>query len=167
MVAEPCAIEGCETTHIFHMTHARNLPSIIAQGGLYSHAAMQAKGLSYVDVTHQHIQGRRLNKPVPVPPNGTLHDYVPFYFAPRSPMLYAIYKGNVVGYQEGQEQVVYLVSTVQKAMNSDVPFVFSDGHAVVQISSFYNSLDKINMVDWETMRGRDWYDTVADPDRKR
>ncbi|WP_353620333.1 DarT ssDNA thymidine ADP-ribosyltransferase family protein [Geobacillus sp. AYS3] len=32
---------------------------------------------------HTRIQDRRLTTLVPLPPYGTLHDYVPFYFAPR------------------------------------------------------------------------------------
>lgn len=164
---EPCALVGCDVTHIYHMTHARNLASIIAEGGLYSHTAMQAKGIGHIDITHQHIQSRRLNKSVPIPPYGVLHDYVPFYFAPRSPMLYAIYKGNVASYQEGQEQVIYLVTTVRAVLDSNIGFVFTDGHAVVQVSAFYNQPGDLNKLDWKVMLGTDWYDTYQDPDRKR
>ena len=46
---------------------------------------------------------------MPCGPGGTIHDYVAFYFAPRAPMLYAIYKGNVADYTEGQTPLVYLV----------------------------------------------------------
>ena len=50
-----------------------------------------------------------------------LADYVPFYFAPRSPMLYAIYKCNVQDYTGSQEEIVYLVSTVEIATGLGLP----------------------------------------------
>ena len=60
---------------------------------------------------------------------GTLADYVPFYFAPRSPMLYTIHGGNVAGYTEGQKPVVHLVSSVDAAVALGKPWCFTDGHA--------------------------------------
>jgi len=47
------------------------------------------------DISMHSVQGHRAVKAVPVPPGGTLHDYVPFYFAPRSPMLRTLEGGNV------------------------------------------------------------------------
>ena len=40
----------------------------------------------------RHIKERRARKIVPIVPGETLADFVPFYFAPRSPMLYAMSK---------------------------------------------------------------------------
>jgi hypothetical protein len=104
---------------------------------------------------------------VPCPPGGNLHDYVPFYFAPRSPMLFSIHHGNVEGYEEGQEPVLHLVSSVQSVLDSGVAFVFTDGHAIMDFSGFYNDLERFDQVDWDIMQTRYWADTEEDTDRRR
>lgn len=76
MVSDPMRVR------IFHFTHIDNLASIIATGlGCDSHACPS------VDVGNHDIKQRRAERKVPVPPGGVVADYVPFYFAPRSPMI--------------------------------------------------------------------------------
>jgi hypothetical protein len=58
-------------------------------------------------------------------------DYVPFYFAPRSPMLYKLHKGGVPNYTNGQDPLVYLVSSAEAVAASGASFVFSGGVARV------------------------------------
>lgn len=70
--------------------------------GLLSYTALRRQRIGYTNIAHQNIQDRRAYRQVPFDPGGVLHDYVPFYFAPRSPMLYTISRGNVVGYEQGQ-----------------------------------------------------------------
>jgi hypothetical protein len=53
--------------------------------------------------------------------SGALHDYVPFYFGFLSPMLLQLKTGRVTGYNEGQEPLVYLKSTVQAVADADTP----------------------------------------------
>lgn len=82
-------------------------------------------------------------------------------------MLYAIHKGSVSRYQSSQEQVIYLVSSVETIVQGNANFVFIDGHAEMQISQFYNLPSDLDKVDWQLMKGRYWHDTTADTDRKR
>jgi hypothetical protein len=51
------------------------------------------KEMGYHNIAYQGAQGKRATKLVARPPMGVIHDYVPFYFAPRSPMLFTIDKG--------------------------------------------------------------------------
>jgi hypothetical protein len=104
---------------------------------------------------------------VPRGPRGVVHDYVPFYFAPRSPMLYAIDRGYVAAYQDGQEPIVHLVSTVQTVAVSGRRFVFTDGHATIAVSGFYEDVADLDQVDWSVMPSTFWNDTASYPDRKR
>jgi hypothetical protein len=156
-------------TPIYHVTHVDNLPGLVASGGLYSHRRLSAGGIRYVDVAHVGVQARRERVQVPCGPGGGLHEYVPFYFAPRSPMLYVAHMGNMPGYRYsgGQEPLVYLVSTAQAVHAAGVGFVFTDGHAVAEVSCFYDDLARLDAVDWDIMRERYWTDTRTDGDRKR
>ena len=154
-------------TKIYHITHVRNLASIIAEGGLFCDGERQRRALEPIGIAHQHIKDRRARRAIPVGPGGTLADYVPFYFAPRSPMLFAIHKGQVVGYQGGEGEVVHLCTTAEDVAAADLSFVFSEGHAEMAISDFFTDLDDLGRVDWQVMRVKYWNDTAEDGDRKR
>lgn len=152
---------------LYHITDFSNLESILRQGGLLSNNLVREKGVDYENIAHTNIQKRRLNKTVPLPPYGNLHDYVPFYFAPKSPMLYAIYKGQVEGYEKGQDQIVYIVSRTDIIHNAGVDYVFTDGHAVMEYTDFFKDLNDLAKIDWNVMESQFWFDTEEDPDRKR
>jgi hypothetical protein len=100
------------------MTHVQNLPSIIRTGCLYCDKqaqAHQARSIAYTN-----LKAKRAAKLVPVPPNGVIADYVPFYFAPRSPMLYAVHTGYV-GTGLVQSEIVYLWQVMQSLYWNDTP----------------------------------------------
>ncbi len=154
-------------TAIYHITHLRNLPNIINDGGLWCDQVVMQRKLAYVSIAHQHIKDRRARKAVPGAPGGKLADYVPFYFAPRSPMLYAINMGNVQDYADGQRPIVHLVSSAEAVQVAGLPFTFTDGHAEMDISRFFTDLHDLDKVDWEMMQAKYWNDTLQDGDRKR
>jgi hypothetical protein len=154
-------------TTIYHITHLRNLPNIIQDGGLWCDRGVMQRKLAYVSIAHQHIKDRRARKTVPGKPGGQLADYVPFYFAPRSPMLYVISQGGVAGYSEGQQPILHLVSSAEAVQAAGLPFTFADGHAEMDISRFFTDLHDLNKIDWAVMQSRQWADTLEDGDRKR
>ena len=94
-------------TPIFHITAIVNLASIASVGALLSKRLVADRGLTAVDIAYGQIQDRRAVRQIPIPPGGTLHDYVPFYFAPRSPMLMTINSGNVPGCDYRQDDIVH------------------------------------------------------------
>jgi hypothetical protein len=99
--------------------------------------------------------------------NGTLADYAPFYFAPRSPMLYAIHRKNVEGVAARQEEIVHLVSSCEAVLDAGLAFTFTDGHAIMEFSEFYDDLRHLDKVDWEIMRERYWNDQDGTGERPR
>ncbi len=153
--------------YIYHITHIDNLASIMQTGGLYSCNKMQQEDGEYHNIAHQNIQDYRVHKTVPCAPGGVLHDYVPFSFAPRSPMLCSLYHNNVAGHTGGQTPIIHFVTDVQKISDAGLEFVFTDGHGRMEISDFYNNLDRLDQIDWEIMKAQYWRDTDVDPDRKR
>lgn len=153
---------------IYHITHINNLSSILRSGGLIAKSKQKLQEISYTDIAHQNIQDRRAITRVPCGVGGRLHDYIPFYFAPRSPMLYSIYRGNVESYAEGQAPVLHLVSEAELVEASEIPFVFTDDHAIMTYSDFFDNLELLTeKIDWDLMEFKYWYNTSDDPDRKR
>ncbi|WP_106496404.1 type II toxin-antitoxin system toxin DNA ADP-ribosyl transferase DarT [Lentibacillus sp. Marseille-P4043] len=152
---------------LYHITDLNNLESILQHGGLLAHNTIEEKSVEYENIAHNSIQNKRTMKTVPLPPNGNLHDYVPFYFAPKSPMLYAIRKGQVEGYEHGQGHIIYLVSRTDIIHYAGLEYVFTDGHAIMGFTDFYKDLKHIDKIDWEVMQSKYWFDREDDPDRKR
>jgi len=155
----------CRVIPIYHISHLRNLNRILQEGGL--HCDRKAQDLKSVNIGHMHIKERRLRRTVPVGSRGSVGDYVPFYFATRSPMLFAISRGAVEGYAEGQNPVIYLCSTVETVQQARLRWVFTEGHADMDYTDFFDDLKDLDKVDWALMKQRYWNDTNDDPDRKR
>jgi hypothetical protein len=152
---------------LYHITHLRNLHSILELGGLAAHSRLNQQGISPLDISYEQIQDRRATKRVPGSAGGVLHDYVPFYFAPRSPMLYAIQRGNLPSCPEGQTAIVHLVTTAETIQTANLAFTFTDGHAIMDYSDFYEDFASLNTaIDWKVMRSKYWNDTDDDPNRK-
>ncbi len=154
-------------TAIYHITHLDNLASIVERGSLLCDNVRAAQGVACQGIAHVHIKQRRARKLVPVAPGGTLADFVPFYFSPRSPMLYVIDRGGVEGYRGGQELVLHLVSSAEAVAGRGLRYCFTDGHAAMDISGFYVELGDLSKIDWVIMHARYWNDTNQDGDRSR
>jgi hypothetical protein len=154
-------------TPIYHITHIRNLTSIIGQNGLCCDTLTAERALLPVGIAHSHIKERRARRQVLAGPGGTLADYVPFYFAPRSPMLYAINQGAVAGYAEGQRPILHLLASAEQIAQQQLPFAFTDGHADVALSRYFDDLQALDQIDWKVMQETFWNDTAEDGDRKR
>jgi len=73
----------------------------------------------------------------------------------------------VPGHADGQEPLIYLVSSAQAVATARIPFVFTNGHATMAITEFYDDLSKIDQVDWAVMCSQYWLDSDRYPDRKR
>ena len=155
-------------TFIYHITHIDNLLLILNSGGLIAKNRLKQQQINHLDIAYEGIQDRRARTPVPCVSGGVLHDYVPFYFAPRSPMLYAIRNGRVAGYSQGQKPVIHLVAEAEAIEAENIAFAFTDGHAVMAYSEFYKDLQALeSVIDWDIMKDNYWADTPEDGDRKR
>lgn len=155
------------STNLYHITHIDNLSPILKSGRLLANSMLGQQQISYKNIAHKNIQDRRASTHVPCAAGGNLHDYVPFYFAPRSPMLYTIHKGNVKGYTGGQSSIIHLVSEAKLVETNNLAFAFTDGHAVMAYSTFYDNLQDLGEIDWKIMQDTWWSDTAQDGDRKR
>lgn len=152
---------------VLHMTSINNIEAILQTGSLLSKVILDQENTGYQSIAHQNIQDRRLTTIVPCGNGGVLHDYVPFYFAPCSPMLYAIKSGRIDGFDGSQEDIVYWVSKIKVFIENDVPFVFTDGHGTMAFTEFFDNPTHLSQIDWDIMKAQFWTDTEDDNDRKR
>ena len=97
-----------------------------------------------------------------------MHDYVPFYLGPRSPMLLRLHTGQVAGYEDRQDPLIYLISTVERVGAAGLGFVFSNGHGFARFTGWFDDPSRLDTdVDWAAVYARQWNDTPEDPDRQR
>ena len=82
-------------------------------------------------------------------------------------MLLQLHTGQVDGYDEDQEPLIYVVSSVQKIQQSDLSYVFTDGHGIARYTSWYDDMKDLDKVDWNVVSARYWRDTIDDMDRQR
>ena len=153
---------------IYHITQVDNLPNIIRADMIWSDRRVQEQSLNKTVIGLDGLKQRRLNEiEVSCHPGTNVGDYVPFYFCPRSVMLFVIHKRNAeLAYQGGQSRIIHLVSSVNSAIKSsgDKKWAFTDGNAGAYSirGRFRSDLNQIDsFVDWESIRKNDWRDPVA------
>jgi hypothetical protein len=79
-------------------------------------------------------------------------------------MLYKIASGWEEIEQHPQDDIVYLVSTIELIETHNLQYVFTDGHARAMITNFYNKRDNLKKLDWEAIYTQNWKNTPEDPD---
>lgn len=154
-------------TPILRFLHVDNLHICLERGGMHAPNHTPDDGLVYRTIHNVDVQAKRRDTAIPCGPQGTVHDYVPFYFGPLSPMMFNLKTGRVPGYDEGQESLVYLVSTCQTVAEAGIPFAFSDGHSIAVFTDWFDDLDELDKVDWNMVGQRYWADNINDMDRQR
>lgn len=151
-----------EHPKIYHITHVDNLRGILNDDCLFSDRAIQARGGPKADIGISRIKKRRLELPVSVQPGTKVGEYVPFYFCPRSIMLFVLHKGNSPGleYHDGQEPLVHLVADLHEAIewaeSERRQWAFSLSNAGARYALFHNRRDHLGKLDWSAINSRDF-----------
>ena len=143
---------------VYHFTHIRNLASILEKG-LQSDAACRREDLTQIEIGSNAIRERRLTYPVgDIGPGRCVGDYVPWYFGPRSPMMYALSHNNYE-YKDGFDEVVYLVSSVPKIIALGWDWIASDRNAALHLAEFVDDERSLaDHISWNVIRARYWTD---------
>lgn len=149
---------------LFHFTRVEHLTTIVLHGLL---ADSSAARLLQIEIGNREIKRQRLQRVVPLAPGGVVADYVPFYWAPRSPMMYAIHRGNVPTYSGRCDRLVYLVTSLERVCRDGHSVVGTDRNAVLAVTRFESEPQRIAaQVDWPLMRASYWASTPDDPERR-
>ncbi len=115
------------------------------------------------------VVARRKLLPVPCHPATRIGDYVPFYFCPRSVMLYVIFRRNHPGltYTSGQVPIVHLEAdlhtVVEWADGQRVPWAFTLSNAAKSEAEFRRRLDDLSDVNWDAVKASDWNGPLKEP----
>ena len=111
------------------------------------------------------IKRRRLDElTLSTHPDLHVGDCVPFYFCPRSVMLYVIYRADHpdLTYRGGQAPIVHLVAdlrgVVSWAERKRRRWAFTTSNAGSRFFDDYGDLADLGVVDWDAVRARDWRD---------
>jgi ssDNA thymidine ADP-ribosyltransferase, DarT len=149
-----------ESAFIFRIVHRDNAPCLLTHG-------IHCQGLKKCACTYKCIGNaelitKRTTRPIPIPPGGSLSDYVPFYFTPYSPMLYNIRTGHNVAHVPNEEIVIF-VSSLPRLNARSVPFIFTDRHAYLNAAQFFHDLKFLNRIKWDILQRRDFQRDPNDP----
>ena len=153
---------------IYHITHVDNLASIVAAGYIEADGRRVEQGGDQTSIGMTEIKRRRLYEiAVSCHPNTMVGEYVPFYFCPRSIMLYILYMGNHpdLTYRGGQNPVLHLQVDMETAIHwadqHGVRWAFSDRNAGSYYADFYNSRNELDIIDWAAVNETDFRDPLV------
>jgi len=109
------------------------------------------------------IKQRRLTEiPVSCHPDTMVGDYVPFYFCPRSVMLYMLYQGNhpELTFHGGQSPIVHLEADLHQviawAKQNSRRWAFTLSNAGARYVEFRADIAQIEDLNWDAIIAMDW-----------
>ena len=151
-----------ENPKIYHIVHVDRLPSIIRDGYLWCDAKMVRRGGSGTTIGMNKIKQRRLTNALNSHSNLHVGDCVPFYFCPRSVMLYIIHQANhpELAYCGGQDPIVHLETDLQQtvawANQKKLCWAFTTSNASASYAEDWCDLAKLNEIDWNAVQATRW-----------
>jgi len=147
---------------IYHITHLRNLSQIVQAGAIWSDSERIAQSVDAEIVGMSKIKARRIELRVNCHPGTRVGEYVPFYFCPRSIMLYILHMGNhpELTYREGQGPILHLradlMATIRWADQNEVRWAFSDSNAGGRLARFFKSISDLDKINWAAVEATDF-----------
>lgn len=157
---------------IYHIVHIDKLASIVADGHIWCDEEMAQNPRAGTIIGMSAIKRRRMTNPLASHVDLTVGQCVPFYFCPRSVMLYLIWRQNhpEMTYIGGQGPIVHLEADLNTVVNwaedQDVRWAFTLSNA----GSIYfedrcdlNQLDEIN---WDAVSARQWAASAVKEDKQ-
>ncbi len=146
---------------IYHIVHVDKLASIAADGCLWSDAELDSKAVPGTVIGMTHIKEARKIRPLPSFPGLRVGECVPFYFGPRSVMLFMMHAKNAeLSYKGGQDPIVHLVVDLQAAVDwanaHDQKWAFTLSNAASKYFEDRTDLAQINDVNWEAVGAKYW-----------
>ncbi len=153
-----------EKAFLFRIAHVDCVPWILEHGLHCKNSPHQDP--RYVPIGSADLIAKRATKAVPIPPGGTLADYVPFYFTPYSIMMYHIHTGYGGITRRENKDIVIFVSSLHRLRELAVPFVFTNQHTYAAGTQFFDDLAHLTRIDWPLLQSRNFKTDDADPGKQ-
>ncbi len=153
---------------LYHIIHVDKLASIVADGHLLCDAEMMNRKNAGTTIGMSKIKQRRLELDLVSRPGLKVGRCVPFYYCPRSVMLYLLYQGNhpELEYRGGQGPIVHLELDLDRvvtwAEERGLRWAITLSNAGAYGFEDRSGLDALGEIDWDSIRATDW----RDPDVK-
>ena len=147
---------------IYHIVHVDRLSSIVQDGFLWCDAEVIKGGSSGTSIGIKKIKQRRRGLPVKSHSNLHVGKCVPFYFCPKSVMLFVIYKANdpELTYRDGQSSIIHLQADLHKTIEwiekRKLRWAFTTSSAALNFFQDYCDLSKLGEIDWAAVNARQW-----------
>ncbi len=148
---------------LYHIVHRDRLPCIVGDGHLFSDSAMVGRAGSGTTIGMSSIKARRLAElQLESHPGLFVGQCVPFYFCPRSVMLYLIHQANhpELSYRGGQDPIIHLEldlnATVGWALANGRRWAFTLSNAGSRYFDDRADLAQLDEVNWVAVAARKW-----------
>jgi hypothetical protein len=147
---------------VYHITHVNNVANIIHEDRLWCDSQRIVRSLANTNIGYSHIKERRMRHPVTVAAGGTLGNYVPFNFCPRSVMLYVIHRANDpdLAYRGGQGPILHLEADLEETLAwaeaEGRRWAVTPANAGAVYTDFWASRDQLNQLNWAAIRNDDF-----------
>ena len=149
---------------LYHIVHVDRLPSIVADQCLWCDREIARRSPPGTTIGMNSITQRRLNElRLTSHPDLFVGDFVPFYFCPRSVMLYLIHRGNhpELTYRGGQGPIVHFEADLQAVVAwADAQprrWAFTLSNAGARYFEDRSDLGQLDQIDWNAVRATDWH----------
>lgn len=148
---------------LYHIVHVDRLASIMVDGHLWCDAEIVRRAPAGTTIGMTGIKQRRLQE-LRLTSHPALHvgDCVPFYFCPRSVMLYLIHQGNhpEMTYRGGQGPILHLEAdlhaTVAWAQHAGKRWAFTLSNAGSRFFEDRCDLAQLGELDWAAIQAHSW-----------
>lgn len=139
--------------YFYHFTHLDNLESIIVNGLLCTNKKIEL-GIGHYNIANHCIQKRRSVMEV-IPEDGQnyghVHDYIPFYFSTRTPMLLSLINQKKVD----QPEIIFF--GIKTDLIEEKELIFTDGSAnQATPPNFFKKIENLEKLNWQLINDKKW-----------
>jgi len=163
-MADPRAVDPAA----YHIMHEGNLAELLSRGFLYCDSYVRQQNISHIAIGYKHTKRDRLETTIPIASDINTGDCVPFYFCPRSAMLYVIYRNDSedLASHYGEDPVVHLRFNVRKvwdwALSQNLRVFITNGNAASPHTEVFNDLSALKILNWDAISTKYWQDVSTE-----